>query len=329
MNDPDLIKKAIESAVKVTDNESKAILRLAEVVRSPAFERALRICLECKGAIYIIGMGKSGLVGQKIAATLTSTGSPANYIHAGDALHGDIGVIRPVDVAILISKSGETEQMLQIILFLKEQKNPIIAITNDENSSLAKSSDVTLPMKVNIEACPMNLAPMTSTTATMAIGDALAAALIVANNFQPENFAKFHPGGKLGWMLTAKVSDMIKPGGNPILKTADTLREAVVSLVESRVGGVSIVDDNGKLIGLLTDGDLKRIVVNSDGSSLDKPVAGVMTKNPITIPLSATAAQAVDLMENRDNQIYVLPVVDEGHRPVGMLRLHDVIRTHM
>ncbi|VAX24799.1 D-arabinose 5-phosphate isomerase [hydrothermal vent metagenome] len=329
MNDPDLVKRAIASAVKVAVEESEAVGRLESVIRSQPFSDALALCFDCKGIIYILGMGKSGLVGQKIAATLTSAGTPSVYIHAGDALHGDLGAIRPGDVAILISKSGQTKEVVQLIGFLNDQKNPIIAITNDENSSLAKAARVALLLHVKSEACPMNLAPMTSTTAMLALGDALAAALIVAKNFRPENFARFHPGGKLGWMLTAKVSDMIDQTKNPTLKEKDTLRNAVVKLVEYRIGGVNIVDEGGRLTGLMTDGDLKRIMVDSDGETLDKPVAEYMTRNPITANIEASAAETVDLMENRKSQIYVLPVVDKDHRPVGILRLHDIIRSHM
>lgn len=329
MKNPASLKKSIDAAAAVALHEAEALKKLEGAIRSPAFEKALSLCLACEGAIYIIGMGKSGLVGQKIAATLTSTGSPAIYLHAGDAVHGDLGAIRRTDVAILISKSGETRETLQIIPFLKDQKNHIIAITNDEASTLAKAADVTLPMMADSEACPLNLAPMTSTTATMALGDALAAALIVAKGFEVEQFARFHPGGKLGWMLTAKVTDMIDPARNPVLDEGETLRQAVVKLVETRVGAVSIVDGDGRLAGIVTDGDLKRIMISGDNGPLDRPVAEFMKRGPAAISMDASAADAVDIMERRDTQISVLPVVDGDNRPVGMLRLHDVIRTYL
>ncbi len=329
MTSPEQIGKAIDSATQVVMEESAAIKRLVEVTRSEAFEKAVHILLNCKGSIYILGMGKSGLVGQKIAATMTSIGAPSMYIHAGDALHGDLGAIREGDVAILISKSGETKETLSVIPFLKDQGNPIIVIVNEEASSLASSADVTLPMKVTSEACPLNLAPMTSSTATMTLGDALAAALIVARDFKPENFARFHPGGKLGFLLTASVSDMIPKDANPTVTQTSTLREAVAKLVESRLGGISVLDNEGKLAGLITDGDLKRIIVDGDNGLLDKPVKETMTKNPATINIRATATEAVEIMENRKSQIYVLPVVDDDQKPVGLLRLHDVIRSHM
>lgn len=324
-----ILKQAIAAAVNVAREESAAVARIEAQIQSPAFEKALRLCLECGGVVHIIGMGKSGLVGQKIAATLSSTGTPAIYIHAGDALHGDLGAIRARDVAILISKSGETREILQTLPFFKSNGNPVIAITNDGKSSLAKSADVTLEMGVDNEGCPMNLAPMTSTTVTVALGDALSAALIVARGFKPEDFAVFHPGGKLGWLLTAKVSDIISHDKNPVCGLGDSLRQAVLKLVEYRLGGVNVVDEDGKLAGVVTDGDLKRIMLGGDDGALNRPVREFVKGNPVTIHNSATAAEALDLMEKRETQISVLPVIDDGGRPVGLLRIHDVIKSHL
>ena len=327
--DKDTISKAISAAVKVAREESGAVARLESRIQSPAFEKALRLCMECGGVVYIIGMGKSGLVGQKMAATLSSAGTPAMYIHAGDALHGDLGAIRQRDVAILISKSGQTREILQTIPFLKSRGNPVIAITNDGESSLAKSADVVIEMGVDNEACPLNLAPMTSTTVTVALGDALCAALIVARGFTTEDFAVFHPGGKLGWLLTAKVADIVSRGKNPVCSLSDSLRHAVVQLVEYRLGGVNVVDAQGKLAGVVTDGDLKRIILSGDDGALNRPVREFVKAGPVTVRITATAAEALDLMEKRETQISVLPVVDDGGRPVGLLRIHDVIRPHL
>jgi arabinose-5-phosphate isomerase len=327
--DANLLRKAITSAVKVAKEESSAVARLEALVQGPAFENALRLLLQCGGTVCIIGMGKSGLVGQKMAATLSSTGAPAIYIHAGDALHGDLGAIRRGDVAILISKSGETREILQTLPFLKNRGNPVIAITNDVKSSLAKSADVVIEMGVDNEACPLNLAPMTSTTVTLAIGDALSAALIVARGFKSEDFAVFHPAGKLGWLLTAKVADIVARGKNPVCAVDDTLRQAVVKLVEYRLGGVNVVDGAGRLAGVVTDGDLKRIMLAGDDGALNRPVREFAKANPVTIHVSATAAEALDLMERRETQISVLPVVDDDKKPVGLLRIHDVIQSHL
>ena len=317
---------AVLAAARVLAEEASALARLKKVAGSTAFKRALEIFINLKGTIYIIGLGKSGLVGQKIAATLTSTGAPAAYIHAGDALHGDLGAIRPDDAAILISKSGETRELLAVIRFLKSNKNPIVAITNSPASTLAKEADVTLPMMVKSEGCPLNLAPMTSSTAAMALGDAIAGALIVARDFKPENFARFHPAGRLGFLLTAKVGDLLAKGNNPVVGEGATLKEAVVRLVESRLGGVCIVRKNGRLAGILTDGDLKRIMLEEE-RSLEEKVAGFMTKNPVTAGPEDSAASALEVMENRKTQISILPVVDSAGRPLGILRLHDIVRS--
>lgn len=320
---------AVKAASTVASEGSDALKRLDKVINSPEFEKAVEICFQCEGIIYLIGIGKSGLVGQKIAATFTSVGAPANYIHAGDALHGDLGAIRPSDVTILISKSGQTKEVLNIIPFLKKQKNKIIAFTNEIKSDLAKQADVALPTLVASEGCPLNLAPMTSSTVTMTLGDAIAAALIVAKDFTPASFARIHPGGMLGFMLTAAVSDMLGSGSNPVVKSSSPLRNAVVELVESRLGGVNIVGGDGKLVGVLTDGDMKRIMIDDKDSLLDDPVENVMAKNPTVIKLNASAADAIEIMENRENQLSILPVVDDDGKPVGILRLHDIIKSYL
>ncbi|MDH4185100.1 MAG: KpsF/GutQ family sugar-phosphate isomerase [Nitrospinota bacterium] len=322
----EILSRAVQAAVNVIAEEAGALTRLKDEARSPRFARALEILFNCQGTVYIIGLGKSGLVGQKIAATLTSTGAPAAYIHATDALHGDLGAIRSQDTAILISKSGQTREILAVIPFLKGNGNPIIAITNEENSPLAEQADVTLPMMVESEGCPLNLAPMTSSTAAMAIGDALAGALIVARDFKPESFARFHPAGRLGFLLTARVGDLLAPGNNPVVAESASLREAVVALVESRLGGVSITGADGRLTGALTDGDMKRIVIDKN-LSLNEPVIRYMTRNPVTARPEDSAAVAVEIMENRKTQISILPVVDGEGRPLGILRLHDIIRS--
>lgn len=323
------MKKAIVTACEVVRNEALALGKTEEVISSNEFEQALKICFETTGAVVIVGMGKSGLVAQKIAATLTSTGTSARFLHAGDAMHGDLGAIGKNDTVIIISKSGETKETLLILPFIKEQQNKIIVITNAPSSTLAKASDVTLLMGVETEACPLNLAPMTSTTVTMAIGDALAAALIVVNDFKQDMFAKFHPGGKLGWLLTSKVSDMLGGNINPVLGHDANLKDAVVSLVETRLGGVCIVDDNGALAGLITDGDLKRVMLAEEDGWQKRKVADIMKKAPITVLPNTSGADALKLMEQRESQISVLPVVDENGKPVGILRLHDVIRSYL
>ena len=329
MGSDSLLNKAIKAATEVVNNEAAALSAITPVIGSDDFRNAVKILLEAKGSIVVVGMGKSGLVAQKMAATFTSTGTTARPLHAADALHGDLGAVGADDVVVIISKSGETKESLLIIPFLKEQKNRIVAITNESGSTLAKQAEVFLPMGVGSEACPLNLAPMTSTTVTMAIGDALAAALIVAKDFKAGDFAKFHPGGKLGWLLNAKVSDMIDLKNNPVLGESASLKEAVVTLVETRLGGVSITDQKGKLTGVITDGDLKRVMLDEEDGWQTKKVVDIMHKNPVSISPETSGADALSLMERRDSQISVLPVVDNDNKPVGMLRLHDVIQTYL
>ena len=322
------LNEAIDAAARTIVDERTALARMEGVIRSDAFAEAVRACFDCRGKIFVIGLGKSGLVGAKIAATLSSTGSVAVSMHAADALHGDMGAIDDNDVAILISKSGETRETVEIIPFLRSQGNKIIAITNEPTSSMAKGANIVLPLSVEAEGCPMNLAPMASTTNTLALGDALASALMAARRFAPHQFARFHPGGKLGWLLTARVADMIDRGKNPTCWEGHLLRDAVATLARDRMGAVSIVDQNGRIKGILTDGDLKRIIVTGDEGKLDRPVIESMATNPSVISLAASAAEALDIMEQGSSQISVLPVVDEDLKPVGVLRIHDVIRSH-
>lgn len=320
-------QRAVEAAVNVALQGSRALGRLEKAARSPQFRKAVEMLYACRGMVYVIGMGKSGLVGQKMAATFASTGTPASFLHAGEALHGDLGALRSGDVAILISKSGQTREILAALDFLKAQRHQCIGITNELGSTLAEGVDVALALRVDAEGCPLNLAPMTSTAATMTIGDMLAAALIVARDFKPESFARLHPGGKLGFLLTARVGDLLGPNSKPMVKSGVTLRQAVVALVESRLGAVLIVDGAGALVGMLTDGDLKRIMISGASGALDAPVDEVMTRNPTVAAPDMTAAEALELMERRERQISVLPVVDKSGHPLGVLRLHDVIRS--
>ncbi|MBF0169856.1 MAG: KpsF/GutQ family sugar-phosphate isomerase [Nitrospinae bacterium] len=326
--DTSLLEEAVNAAARTIIEERTALARIEGVVRSDAFARAVTLCFDCKGKIFVIGLGKSGLVGAKIAATFSSTGTTAVALHAADALHGDMGAITGDDVAILISKSGETRETVEIIPFLRGQGNRIVALTNEPGSSLAKGAHVVLPLSVDAEGCPMNLAPMASTTNTIALGDALAAALMAARKFAPHQFARFHPGGKLGWLLTARVADMIDRSKNPTCWEGHLLREAVAVLARDRMGAVSIVDQNGRIKGIVTDGDLKRLIVRGEEGKLDRPVVESMGASPSVIALSASAAEALDIMERRTSQISALPVVDENLKPVGILRLHDVIRSH-
>ncbi len=319
----------INAALRVAKESATAALRLIKTIESDGFRKVVEACLHCKGAVTLIGMGKSGHVGRKISATLNSTGTLSNFIHAAEALHGDMGAIRKNDICLLLSKSGETQETITVSRYLKKQKNMIVAITGNTNSTLADSADVVLDIVTDNEACPMNLAPMISTTATLVLGDALASALIEARGFKPENFAKLHPGGKLGWLLTATVADIISDMANPVCDENTKLRSAILVMVEKRLGGVNVTSADGRLVGVLTDGDLKRLVVDKDNGWLDEPISKFMIKNPTVIKADRSAEEALDLMENRENQISVLPVIDSDGKPVALLRLHDIIKSQM
>ncbi|MFW2331245.1 MAG: KpsF/GutQ family sugar-phosphate isomerase [Nitrospinota bacterium] len=326
--DRELFKKVQLAARNLIEVERDALTRLIALPDSNEFAEAINILLECKGKIFTIGLGKSGLIGAKIAATFSSVGRNAIFIHAGDALHGDMGVLGKDDAAILISKSGETKELLEVLSFLQKSNNKTIAITNDRSSSLAKGADVDLELDVKLEGCPLNLAPMASTSATLTIGDALASGLMVASNFKPEKFAKYHPGGKLGAILTKKVSDIVDTENNPICNENSLLKDALLILIEKKMGAINIVNNQNSLTGFMTDGDVKRILVDFDYQTLNKKVNLFMTKKPITITLGESSAVALDLMEQRNSQISTLPVIDDKGRPVAILRLHDLIRSH-
>ena len=268
-------------------------------------------------------MGKSGLVGQKIAATLASTGTPSFFLHPAEAIHGDLGMISKEDAVLAISNSGETPELLAIIPTIKRWGNPIIAITNNENSKLAKAGDIHLYLNVKREACRLNLAPTSSTTATMALGDALAVALLEMRGFTSEDFAKFHPGGSLGKKLM-KVGELMHTGEElPIVYPDTPLKEAVLVMSEKGFGAALVVDKNGGLIGILTDGDLRRFI--ESGGSIDKClVEKVMTKNPKYITKNQLLVEALEIMERYN--ITVLPVV-EDKKPIGLLHLHDILKS--
>jgi arabinose-5-phosphate isomerase len=268
-------------------------------------------------------MGKSGLVGQKIAATLASTGTPSFFLHPAEAIHGDLGMISKEDAVLAISNSGETPEILAIIPTIKRWGNPVIAITNNLNSKLAKESDIHLYLNVKREACRLNLAPTSTTTATMALGDAIAVALLEMRGFTSEDFAKFHPGGSLGKKLM-KVSELMHVGEElPIVHPETPLKEAVLIMSEKGFGAALVVNKDGELVGILTDGDLRRFI--ESGGSIDKClVEKVMTKNPKFITKDQLILEALEIMERYN--ITVLPVV-ENKKPIGLIHLHDILKS--
>lgn len=313
----------LEKAQEVFRLEAQAILEIGKKI-DKQFSQAIETILQCSGRVIVTGMGKSGLIGRKIAATLASTGTPSFFLHPAEGIHGDLGMVTGEDVVIAISNSGETEELINILPVLKRIGATIIALTGKAESTLAKNSEIFLDIGVTQEACPLGLAPTASTTATLAMGDALAVVLLQARNFQPEDFAIFHPGGTLGRRLLLTVKDLMHQGEeNPLIYEEKTVKEALFVITAKKLGAVNVIDKEGKLVGILTDGDLRRHM-EKDDQLLAKKVGEVMTKSPKTIIPTRLAAQSLKLMQ--DKSITVLPVVDEESRLVGTLHLHDLLK---
>jgi arabinose-5-phosphate isomerase len=304
---------------QVLEQEAAAVAAAAERL-DDRFARAVRLLAGASGRVIVSGVGKSGLIARKLAATLTSTGTPASYVHPVDSLHGDLGLVRPSDAAIVLSKSGESEELFGLLGALQRTGMPIVAITGAMGSTLARVATVALDGGVADEACPHGLAPTTSTTVALALGDALAIALLEVKGFRREEFAALHPGGSLGRRLLLRVRDvMVQPAH--LLGPAATMREAVISLARDR--GLALVVDDGRLAGVLTTGDLTRLAERDPGF-LDCPVAAVMTRVPRSAAPDELAAAAVGTMERHG--VIALPVVDGGGTLVGAVHLHDLMR---
>jgi arabinose-5-phosphate isomerase len=304
---------------RVVELEAAAV-RTAGGRLDEGFARAVRLLADATGRVIVSGVGKSGLIARKLAATLTSTGTAASYLHPVDSLHGDLGLVGRDDVAIVLSKSGESEELFGLVGSLKRMGVPIVAITGDMDSSLARVATVALDGGVAEEACPHDLAPTTSTTVALALGDALAVALLEVKGFRREDFAELHPGGSLGRKLLLRVRDvMVHPGH--VLSLDATMRQAVVSLAHDR--GLAMVLDAGRLTGVLTPGDLTRMA-ERDAGFLDRPVIDVMTRTPRTASPDELAAAAVGTMERHG--VIALPVVDADGAVVGAVHLHDLMR---
>jgi len=288
------------------------------------FARACRLILDSPGRVVVTGMGKSGHIGGKIAATLASTGTPAFFVHPGEAQHGDLGMIQPQDVVIAISNSGETGEILTILPIIKRMGAKLIALTGNPKSSLAQQADAHLDAGVAKEACPLNLAPTSSTTAALALGDALAVALLKTRNFTPEDFARSHPGGKLGRRLLLYVRDVMHSGDRvPLVAETASLREALLEMTGKGLGMTGVLDAAGKLAGIYTDGDLRR-TLNKGADVYNAKISDVMTRNPKTCRADQLAAEIVQFMEQ--SNINGLMVVDADQRVQGALNMHDLLR---
>lgn len=298
--------------------QAQAISQLAERLGGE-FQRAVELILGCQGRAAVCGMGKSGLIGKKMVATFASTGTPSLFLHPAEAFHGDLGMIKPIDLLILISYSGETEEVIKLIPSLKSFGNKIIAMTGNGQSTLAKHADIWLDVSVEREVCPNNLAPTTSTLATMAMGDALAVALIAALDFKPMDFARFHPGGSLGRKLLTRVSDVMRTG-LPKVSLATSFHDCLLVMTSSRLG-LALVMEGDKLIGIVTDGDLRRALLGNSGV-INENVASFLTPNPHTVKASAQLSEAEAYM--LDHKIRALPVTADGSdEVVGVVEIFD------
>jgi arabinose-5-phosphate isomerase len=312
-------RELIELGRRVLQLESAAVAAVATRLDT-SFAQAVRLLAGARGRVIVSGVGKSGLIARKLAATLTSTGTPASYLHPVDSLHGDLGIVGPSDVAIVLSKSGESQDLFGLIGSLQRLGVPIIAITGGPESNLGRIATVTLDGSVKEEACPHDLAPTASTTVALALGDALAVALLEVKGFRREDFAALHPGGSLGRQLLLRVRDVMLPPGRVLRPTA-TMRDAVVTLAHDR--GLAMISEDGHLSGVLTTGDLTRLA-ERDPHFLQRPVAEVMTQQAKTAAPDDLAGAAVGVMQRHG--VIVLPVVENGGAIVGVVHLHDLMR---
>jgi arabinose-5-phosphate isomerase len=315
--------------VELLKLEAEAITQAASRLQPEQVDRAVALLADCRGKVVLIGVGKSGIVARKVAATLTSTGTVAVYLHPSDALHGDLGIVTAEDVAVILSNSGETDELAVILPYLKRRQVAIIAIVGNLRSTLSRQADVLLDASVDREACPYNLAPTTSTTVALAIGDALAITLMRVKGLTQEEFALNHPAGRLGKRLTLRVKDLMRSGAdNPTVPRRASVIEVVGAISQAGLGAVNVVDELGFLVGIITDGDLRRLLQQVRPADLET-LAGdaFMTRNPVVVSPDALAYHALQLMEDRPSQISVLPVVDQERRCVGLIRLHDIVRS--
>lgn len=310
-------------AKEVLDIEAHSILKLKSCINE-SFEHAIELLYSCKGRVIVTGMGKSGLIGKKIAATLSSTGTPSYFLHPAESTHGDSGIITREDVIIAISNSGETQELLNLLPLLKRFGVPIIGLTGNLSSTLARTSDVILDISVEREACPLNKAPTASTTVTLAMGDALAVCLLEKRGFTEEDFLIFHPGGALGKGFLYKVEELMLTGEKLPLAYEDDRFTDVIELISQKKLGIAVLTDkNGKMTGVLTDGDIRRTLIKYHNVQ-DIKAKEVMTLNPKTILPSELAAKALHLMEKYS--ITALAITDENKRPVGILHIHDLLK---
>jgi arabinose-5-phosphate isomerase len=311
--------------------ESDAIAKAASRLDADNLERALSILADCKGKVILLGVGKSGIIAQKIAATMTSSGTAAVYLHPSDALHGGLGIVSSDDAVVMLSNSGETDELLELLPYLKRRAVPLLAIVGNLKSTIANRADAVIDASVDQEACPLNLAPTTSTTVALAIGDALAMTLMRAKGLTENDFASNHPAGQLGKRLTLRVADLMHSGAeNPTIANDASWMDIVATITQYGLGAVNVIDRSERLEGIITDGDLRRSIQRIGSRDLEwanLKCDDLMTRNPIVTTPETLAFDALRLMEDRPSQISVLSVVDGDHKCVGLIRLHDIVRS--
>jgi len=308
---------------EVLEIEASAIRNLKGRINEN-FKKAVNIILKTKGRVVVSGMGKTGIIAQKFSATLASTGTPSLFLHTAEAIHGDLGKVTSLDVVVILSNSGSTEEMRKLLPLLKKIGCKVIALTGNTKSVLGKYSDVVLDVSVKKEACPLGLAPTASTTASLAMSDALAVCLLELKGFKEKDFAFFHPGGALGRRLLLSVSDIMRTGrNNPIVKEDEKVSAVLLKITQARAGSATVVDKSGKLTGIFTDGDLRRNL-KTDAQMPFRDIKEVMTKNPSVITEDMLAAEAMRILQ--DKRIDELPVVDGKRRPVGLLDVQDLLK---
>jgi len=320
----------LAEARRVLREAAHALNFLADGLEEDAWRHATELLLRAPGRVVVSGMGKSGAVGRKIAGTLSSTGTPALFLHPGEAVHGDLGVVRPGDIVVALSYSGETDELLAILPAFARLAIPLLAITNQPASTLGRASTVVLPLHVDREACPMNLAPTTSTTAMIALGDALAVSVMVARQFTPEDYAQYHPAGTLGRRLTLRVADLMRTGeALAVVPETASVLDTMFAITRAHAGAAIVTDDIGQVSGLLTDGDIRRYLLR-DQAGLSSPVSLVMNSRPGTLSPSLLAVDGLrrlgEFHPQPGSRAGEAPVVDAGGRPVGMLMLKDLVK---
>jgi arabinose-5-phosphate isomerase len=315
----------LDLARKVLRTEAAAILSLVDRLGAE-FDHAVQVLFECRGRVVVTGMGKSGIICRKVAATLSSTGTPAFFLHPAEAIHGDLGALREEDVVMAMSYSGETEELIRLIESIRRIGARLVAVTGNPKSTLARAADVALDCSVTEEACPMNLAPTASTTAALALGDALAMSVLVRKGFREQDFASLHPGGKLGRRLMRVEHAMHAGDSAPIVRTSTGMPDVFHEMSSKRLGMTCVVDEEGRLVGVFTDGDLRRLMSRT-ADVLSLTAGDAMTANPITIDRQLLAVEALKIMET--HKITSVIVVDAAGRVEGVVHLHDLWRTQM